>query len=256
MTRRPRLRLLVGSSLWLILALTVARGWSDRQQPAADDPRFTGKSTTLDATGVAASRRHFEAGARSAWHTHDRGQVILVEEGRARTQKRGQAMRELGPGESDYTPGNVMHWHGATPAQALTQAALTFGETRWHDKVTDAEYGSAQATPANARFFELHTYTASPGKLDALDARFRNHTNGFFARHGMTVVGYWQATDTPDTLIYLLAYKDRPSRDAAWKAFAADPEWIKARQESEGNGRLTTRIESVFLTPTDYSPMR
>ena len=108
----------------------------------------------------------------------------------------------------------------------------------------------------DSRCFELRTYTAAPGKLEALHARFRNHTNALFTKHGMTVIGYWEATDVPDTLVYLLAYKDRESRDAAWKAFGADPEWTKARTASEVDGRLTAKIESVFLGATDYSPMK
>jgi hypothetical protein len=130
------------------------------------------------------------------------------------------------------------------------------------DKVTDTEYaGATGAAPSSSvakdsRCFELRTYTAAPGKLDALHARFRNHTNALFKKHGMTIIGFWEPTDIPDTLIYILAYKDRPARDAAWKAFGADPDWVKARTESEVNGRLTAKVESVFLFATDYSPMK
>ena len=108
----------------------------------------------------------------------------------------------------------------------------------------------------DSRTFELRTYSAAPGKLDALHARFRDHTNALFKKHGMTVIGYWEATDQPDTLVYMLAYKDRQGRDAAWKAFGADPEWVKALKESEVNGRLTTKVESLFISATDYSPMK
>lgn len=252
---------------WLVLALTVSVVWIGHAQqsatPPGEDARFTGKTSTLDAKSVTASRRQFDAGARSAWHSHALGQLIFVEEGRARVQKRGQRIRELGPGESDYTPANVEHWHGAVPAQALTQVAVGFGgATKWMDKVTDTEYaGATGAAPSSSvakdsRCFELRTYTAAPGKLDALNARFRNHTNALFKKHGMTIIGFWEPTDVPDTLIYILAYKDRPARDAAWKAFGADPDWVKARTESEVNGRLTAKVESVFLFATDYSPMK
>jgi hypothetical protein len=109
------------------------------------------------------------------------------------------------------------------------------------------------------RVFELRTYTSPDGKLGDLEARFRNHTMRLFEKHGMTNVGYWRPQDPPrseNTLIYLLAY---PSRDAAkrsWDAFRNDPEWKKAAAESEVNGRIVSRVESVFLDATDYSPMK
>ena len=110
-------------------------------QPPADDPHFTGKTTVMDGKELTAARRRFEAGARSAWHSHDKGQLLLVEEGRMRTQKKGQAVKELGAGESDYTAPNLVHWHGAVPGQALVQINVGFGgETKWLEKVTDAEY--------------------------------------------------------------------------------------------------------------------
>jgi quercetin dioxygenase-like cupin family protein len=106
-----------------------------------DDPRFTGKSTVMEGKELTVARRHFEAGARAAWHSHDKGQLLLVEEGRMRTQKKGGAVRELGVGESDFTAPNMIHWHGATPAGPLVQINVGFGgETKWLEKVTDAEY--------------------------------------------------------------------------------------------------------------------
>jgi quercetin dioxygenase-like cupin family protein len=131
--------------LWLVLALAVSTHWVGRaQQPptaAADDPRFTGKTVTMESKDLSIARRRFEAGARSAWHSHDRGQLLMVEEGRLRTQKRGQAIKDLGVGESDYTAPNIVHWHGAGPGQALVQINVGFGgDTKWLEKVTDAEY--------------------------------------------------------------------------------------------------------------------
>ena len=107
-----------------------------------DDPHFTGKSVVMEAKELTAARRSFEAGARSAWHSHDHGQLLLVEDGRMRTQKKGAPIKELAKGESDYTGPNVVHWHGAVPGQALVQINVGFGgETKWMEKVTDAEYG-------------------------------------------------------------------------------------------------------------------
>jgi len=123
----------------LVLAFVVAMYWTGRAQQ--DDPRFTGKSDTMDAKDLGIGRRSFEPGARSAWHSHDKGQLIFVEQGRARTQKKGQPMKELGVGESDYTAPNVVHWHGATPRDRLVQVAVSFGgEIKWLQKTTDAEY--------------------------------------------------------------------------------------------------------------------
>lgn len=110
-----------------------------------------------------------------------------------------------------------------------------------------------------ARVFELRTYTAPPGKLADLHARFRNHTLRIFAKHGMTNVIYLAPMDAPlkdNTLIYLLAHKDREAAKASWAAFTSDPEWKKVAAESQVNGRIVEKVESVFLTATDYSPMK
>ena len=123
----------------LALALVAASYWTGHAQQ--DDPRFTGKSDTMDAKDLGIGRRSFEPGARSAWHSHDKGQLIFVEQGRARTQKKGQPMKELALGESDYTGPNVVHWHGATPGDRFVQVAVSFGgEIKWLQKTTDDEY--------------------------------------------------------------------------------------------------------------------
>src|SRR5262245_48411525 len=127
--------------IWVAAAMLVAAYWTGYAQQPADDPRFTGISTVLEAKDLSAARRRFEPGARSAWHSHDNGQLLYVEDGRMRTQKRGQKVRELGPGESDYTGPKIEHWHGAVPQTHLIQVNVGFGgETRWLQKVTDAEY--------------------------------------------------------------------------------------------------------------------
>jgi len=118
---------------------------------------------------------------------------------------------------------------------------------------------STTARAAGNHVFEVRTYTAEPGKLDALHARFRDHTVQIFNKHGMTSVGYFAPTDEPlskNTLIYILEF---PSRDAAkksWDEFRNDPEWQKVQKESEANGKLVTKVESVFAEPTDYSPLK
>ena len=112
-----------------------------QQQSATDAARFTGESKTLEPGSLRISHRWFEAGARTAWHRHVDGQLLFVEKGRARVQKRGGPMREMSVGESDYTAPNVDHWHGATPDVEFTQVAVGFGETtEWLEKVTDDQY--------------------------------------------------------------------------------------------------------------------
>ena len=118
----------------------------------------------------------------------------------------------------------------------------------------------AHAQSAN-RVFEMRTYTAAPGKFEALQKRFRDHTLRIFARHGMQSVGYWVPADPPNsenTLVYIIAHKDRETAKKNWADFNADPEWQKVRKESmEPDGvSLTTKVESVFLNPADYSPIK
>ena len=112
---------------------------------------------------------------------------------------------------------------------------------------------------AAQRVFELRTYTAPPGKLENLHARFRNHTLRIFERHGMTNIGYWRPQDDPlkqDTLIYLIAHPSREAAAANWKAFQSDPEWQKVSADSQVDGRIVSRVQSVFLDAADYSPMK
>ena len=118
--------------------------------------------------------------------------------------------------------------------------------------------GTLSAQPAG-RVFELRTYTAPDGKLDELHARFRNHTLRIFEKHGMTNVVYLAPLDAPasqNQLVYLLAHKSRDAAKASWDAFRNDPEWKKVASDSQVNGPLTTKVESVFLAATDYSPMK
>jgi uncharacterized protein YbaA (DUF1428 family) len=114
---------------------------------------------------------------------------------------------------------------------------------------------SVTAAEKETRFFEMRTYYAAPGKLDDLMARFRNHTTQLFEKHGMVNIGYWlPLTNTENKIVYLLAYPSREAREKAWKEFGADPEWQKAAKESEKNGKLVAKAESVYLQPTDFSP--
>jgi hypothetical protein len=120
------------------------------------------------------------------------------------------------------------------------------------------EKSSLNAQAAN-RVFELRTYTAPEGKLGELQARFRNHTIRIFNKHNMTSIGYWVPQDAPNhdnTLTYLLAHKSREDAKANWAAFQADPEWQKVNTESQVNGKIVAKVESIFLDPTDFSPIK
>jgi hypothetical protein len=105
--------------------------------------------------------------------------------------------------------------------------------------------------------YELRVYHANEGKLDALLARFRDHTDAIFKRHGMKSVAYWTPTDEPlkgRTLIYILKHPSRAEATANWKAFHDDPEWVKVSTASEVNGKLTEKVDSTYMTLTDFSP--
>ena len=107
------------------------------------------------------------------------------------------------------------------------------------------------------RVFEIRTYYANEGKLDALLARFRDHTVTLFKKHGMTNVGYWVPADNKENkLVYMLAFPSREARDKAFKAFSADPDWQKAYKESTKDGRLVKKIVNDFLAGTDFSKIK
>ncbi|HTG39204.1 NIPSNAP family protein [Sphingomonas sp.] len=122
----------------------------------------------------------------------------------------------------------------------------------------------AAAAPAQdaldpqAAFYELRIYYPAPGKLAALNKRFREHTLALFARHGMKNVAYWNEQPTEAApegrIVYVLAYPDRAARERSWKAFGNDPEWRAVAAASEADGKLVAKVDSVFMTMADYSP--
>ena len=111
---------------------------------------------------------------------------------------------------------------------------------------------SAQADSHS--LYELRTYYANEGKIDALHERFSHHTMTLFEQHGMKNIAYWSPADQPDTLIYLIAHKSADAAKASWTAFVQDPEWVKVYQASIADGRLVGKIDSVYMSKTDYSP--
>ncbi len=114
---------------------------------------------------------------------------------------------------------------------------------------------NAQAQTAT-RVFEMRTYITHEGKLDDLQARFRNHTTKFFEKHGMTNVGYWVPRDQPNTLVYILAYPSKEAATKAWEGFRKDEGWLAARTASEANGPIVAKVISVFMDPTNFSGLK
>jgi len=112
-----------------------------------------------------------------------------------------------------------------------------------------------RAAEGDGKVYEMRIYTAAEGKLDALNARFRDHTLKLFDKHGITNVGYFVPVDNKENkLIYLLSYPSREAREKSWKAFGADPDWQKVYKESQKDGKLVANVEHRFLVTTDYSP--
>lgn len=117
------------------------------------------------------------------------------------------------------------------------------------DSLTEA------VTKDSPAFFELRTYYAAEGKLEALLSRFRDHTQSLFAKQGMTNIGYWVPVENKDNkLVYILGYKSKEHREKAWKAFLDDPDWKKAFKASRKNGALVDSIKNIFLHKTPFSP--
>lgn len=116
-----------------------------------------------------------------------------------------------------------------------------------------------QEKPMEGRVYELRTYTTYPGRLPALHKRFREHTMKLFEKHGMKNGVYWVPTDaekSKTTLIYYVSHDSMEAAKKSWAGFRADPEWAKVRDASEADGKIVEKVESVFMTATDYSPVK
>ncbi len=124
--------------------------------------------------------------------------------------------------------------------------------TVWLARPTVVE---AQST----RVYELRTYHCMPGRLEALKARFRDHTTKLFAKHGMKNIGYWTPADAPasqNTLIYIIAHESRAAAEKSWNEFREDAEWKTVREASEKEGKIVEKVDSVYMTPTDFSALK
>ena len=117
----------------------------------------------------------------------------------------------------------------------------------------------AVAAQTPARVFELRTYTANPGKFEAMKTRFRDHIIPLFKKHNLTVVGFWTYADPPaseNTLVYVIAHESREAAKKNWAAFSADPTRKQVWADTEKDGPINMKVESVYLNPTDFSPIK
>ena len=131
---------------------------------------------------------------------------------------------------------------------SLALPAFAFAQDKDKDK-------APSASPPT-RVFELRTYYTHEGRLDALNKRFRDHTCRLFQKHGIELIGFWTPQEEKDKLVYLIAFPSREAAKASWEAFRNDPEWQKAAKESEQDGKIVKKVESVYLDPTDYSAIK
>ena len=152
-------------------------------------------------------------------------------------------------------------WRAIAQASEANGRLVTKVDT-WYLEATDYSPVIQASGGAQPRTFELRTYTATPNNIENLHARFRDHTLKLFSKHGMTNIAYWRPVDKTgpkkDMLIYILAHPSVEAGKAAFEAFRADPDWLKAKAASEekGGGSLTTNVESVYMKPTDYSTIK
>ncbi len=117
----------------------------------------------------------------------------------------------------------------------------------------------AISSAQSGKLYELRIYTSTPGNLDNLNARFRDHTLRIFEKHGMENIGYWTPTseeERDNTLVYIIAHDDQEAADASWGAFIQDPEWAEVAEASNANGQILGGIERKFMVATDFSPMQ
>ncbi len=145
MLRRSAMNFLIGRTLgllYLFLFVVVSGLWIIHAQQKQES-NFTGTIQRIQENSQAGiAHIHFDPGARTKWHSHERGQVILVEDGVTRTQLKGKPVMELHAGDTTYAPPGVPHWHGAAPDQGTTQFNVQRGKTNWFDAVTDKEYNA------------------------------------------------------------------------------------------------------------------
>src|SRR6202140_468195 len=143
------------------------------------------------------------------------------------------------------------------PCEIAEAMKSTFASVA-HENLATGEREQGAAMGGSTMVYELRIYHAVPGKLENLVARFRDHTMKLFADHGIKSVAYWTALDEPvksSTFFYILEHPSREAATANWKAFQDDPEWKRVKAKSEEKGKLGEKIDSTFLTLTDFSQL-
>jgi len=114
-------------------------------------------------------------------------------------------------------------------------------------------------TKTSQHVYELRMYHVNEGKMDALIARFGDHTDTIFKRHNMKSIGFWRPEDAPyaqNLFVYILEHPSREEARKNWAAFQADPEWKKVKADSETNGSLANHIDSYIMDPTSFSALK
>jgi hypothetical protein len=109
------------------------------------------------------------------------------------------------------------------------------------------------------RVFELRVYHTVPGKATALQSEFREKVSKWFAKHDLQAVGYWAPTDAPvadNTFIYILAHPSRDEAKKHWAAFQADPDFQAMIKSQQGDAKLVEKVDSTYMDPVDFSPMK
>jgi len=120
-------------------------------------------------------------------------------------------------------------------------------------------FSNVVGSNASHHVYELRLYHVNEGKMDALIARFGDHTDAIFKRHNMKSIGFWRPEDVPysqNLFVYILEHPSREEAQKNWAAFQADPEWKKVKADSETNGALANHIDSYFMDPTSFSALR
>ena len=106
--------------------------------------------------------------------------------------------------------------------------------------------------------YELRVYQAIPGKMGKLLARFRDHTVPIWETHGIRPLGFWTTLigKSSNALTYILSWESLAERETKWAAFANDPAWRKARDDSEKDGPIVAGIRNEMLAPTAFSALK
>jgi hypothetical protein len=108
--------------------------------------------------------------------------------------------------------------------------------------------------------FELRTYSQLPGRNPAILARFKDHTMKLFKQHGMKNIAYFTTIEkdpaVQSKLVYLVSHSSEEEAKSNWSGFGNDPKWKKVAADSEKDGKIIEKIESVYMKPTSFSTIR